>query len=201
MTSGTPIAEEPEADIVRRAMRGDPAAFGRLFQRYSRPVISFLFGMAGQQDSAEDLMQETLSRAFLLLPNLRDEAKFSTWLFGIARNVVREKRRKRARSIRYVEWNNSETDKLPDARANPEATVIRQQLHHAIGKGIRALEEDSRIVLSLRVFAELKYEEIAEITGWSLPKVKTEIYRARLKMRTMMQPHLERQLKESHDAM
>jgi RNA polymerase sigma-70 factor (ECF subfamily) len=201
MALGASIVEEPETDIVRRAMRGDPAAFGKLFQRYSRPILSFLFGMAGRQESAEDLMQETLSRAFLLLPNLRDEAKFSTWLFGIAKNVAREKLRQRVFSIRQVELDSAEANSLLDANADPEAAAMRQQLHQAICRGIRALEGDSRTVLSLRVFAEMKYEEIAEITGWSLPKVKSEIYRARLKMRTMMQPHLERKLKESHDAM
>jgi RNA polymerase sigma-70 factor (ECF subfamily) len=196
MALGALIVEEPEIDIVRRAMRHDPAAFGRLFQRYSRPILSFLFGMTGRQEWAEDLMQETLSRAFLLLPKLRDETKFSTWLFGIARNVAREKQRQRALPIRQVGLDDSEANSFLDPSADPESVVMMKQLHQAIGEGIRALEGDLRTVLSLRVLAEMKYEEIAQITGWSLPKVKTEIHRARLKMRAMLQPHLETKQKE-----
>lgn len=82
---------ESETDIVRQAKAGDHAAFGQLFQRYRRPVLSFLYGMTNRRDLTEDLLQETVSRAFVLLPNLREESKFSTWLFGIARNVARER--------------------------------------------------------------------------------------------------------------
>jgi RNA polymerase sigma-70 factor (ECF subfamily) len=190
MASGARIVEEPEPDIVRRAMQGDHAAFGRLFHRYSGPVLSFLVGMANRPESAEDLLQETLSRAFLLLPKLRDEAKFSTWLFGIAKNVAREQYRQRARNIRQVELDDSAVNRILDPRANPETKAIKQQFHQAIGNGISALDCESRTVLSLRVFAEMKYQDIAEVTGWTLAKVKTEIHRARLRMRGMMEPYI-----------
>ncbi len=190
MTPGALAVEESESEIVRRAMQGDDPAFSRLFQRYSRPLQSFLFGMSGRRELAEDLMQETISRAFQLLPNLRDESKFSTWLFGIARNVALELYRQRSRDLKQVGLNHQEVQKLSDRGSSPETDVIKQQLYQAINNGFHLLDEESRAVLALRVLAEKKYHEIAEITGWSLPKVKVEIHRARLKMRKIIEPHL-----------
>jgi RNA polymerase sigma-70 factor, ECF subfamily len=182
--------EEPEPDIVSRAMQGDESAFSRLYHRYSRPLMSFLYGMAGRQESAEDLMQETVSRAFCLLPDLHDGAKFSTWLFGIARNVAHENCRRHIRVHKQVGLDNQEVQRLSTSGANPEKEAIKQQLYQAINNGLGSLDEDLRTVLALRVFAEKKYQEIAEITGWSLSKVKIEIHRARIKMRKTIEPHL-----------
>jgi RNA polymerase sigma-70 factor (ECF subfamily) len=190
MIPGALAVEEPETDIVRRAMQGEDPAFSQLFHRYSRPLQSFLYGMAGRRESAEDLMQETVSRAFRLLPTLRDESKFSSWLFGIARNVALETCRRHPRNLKQVGLDHQEVQKLSDPGMSPETDAMKQQLYRAVNTGLSLLDEESRTVLALRVFAEKKYQEIAEITGWSLPKVKVEIHRARLKMRKIVEPHL-----------
>jgi len=135
-------------------------------------------------------MQETISRAFSLLHNLRDETKFSTWLFGIARNVALENCRRRFSDSGQVGLDHRQVTALSAAKADPEADAIKQQLYQAINRGLSSLDEDLRTVLALRVFAEKKYQEIAEITGWSLPKVKIEIHRARIRMRKTIEPHL-----------
>src|SRR6201988_4234827 len=78
------------ADLVARACQGDQEAFRLIFERYSRPIISFIFDLVGNREIAEDLAQETFVRAHRGLHALREEAKLSTWLFGIAKNVARE---------------------------------------------------------------------------------------------------------------
>ncbi len=181
---------ELEQDIVRRAKRGDQPAFGQLFNRYSRPVLSFLYGMVGEPELAEDLMQETFSRAFMLLSHLRDEAKFSTWLFGIARNVAREEYRQQTGDRNRVGLDDPMVDHLLDPKATPEMNAMQQQLYRAISSGFAALDEERRMALALRVLADKSYQEIVEITGWSLAKVKTEIHRARLEMRKFTEPYL-----------
>ena len=74
-------------DLIARARGGDEEAFRLIFERYTRPVISFIFYMVNQRDLAEELAQETFVRAYKSLNALRDEAKLSTWLFGIAKNI------------------------------------------------------------------------------------------------------------------
>lgn len=180
--------EESELDVVRRAKQGDHAAFGQLVQRYRRPVLRFLYGMVGRRDAAEDLVQEAISRAFRLLPNLREEAKFSTWLFGIAKNTAREKSR-RLRSNGWINLDNPVADKLTDPKPGPEIDAMQQQLFRAINKGFASLDEDRRTVLALRVLGDKSYQQIAEITGWSLSRVKIEIHRARIEMRKSVEPY------------
>src|SRR5919206_239387 len=76
--------------LIARARRGDEEAFRLIFERYSRPIISFIYDMIGDRAHAEELTQETFVRAHRHLSALREEAKFSTWLFSIAKNVARE---------------------------------------------------------------------------------------------------------------
>jgi len=193
MIPETRLVKELAPDVVLRARRGDQHAFTQLFHRYERPLRSFLYGMTGSRESTGDLAQETFSRAFQALPNLRNESKFSTWIFGIARNVALESGRRQSllRRFKRVELENQDVQALCSSDSNPETDAIKSELHQAIGRGFGLLDEDSRTVLSLRVFAEKKYSEISEITGWPLSKVKVEIYRARLKMREIIAPHLQ----------
>lgn len=183
---------ESEANIVQRARQGDHPAFSKLFQRYRRPILSFLYGMTGRRDLTEDLLQETASRAFMLLPNLREESKFPAWLFGIARNVAREKGRRELRDVDRVDLEACGVDAFSDTRPDPETDAINRQLYQAISKGFAMLDEDRRAALALRVLGEKRYEEIAEITGWSLARVKIEIHRARVEMRKIMEPFLKK---------
>src|SRR5258705_11237131 len=90
------------ADLVARACRGDQEAFRLIFERYSRPVISFIYDLVGNRELAEELTQETFVRAFRSLETRRAETKLSTWLFGIAKNVAREAQSTRARHTDHV---------------------------------------------------------------------------------------------------
>src|SRR5688500_7057779 len=72
-------------ELVARVRHGDEEAFRLIFDRYSRPLISFIYDMVGSRELAEDLTQETFVRAYKSLGGLRDESKLSTWLFGIAK--------------------------------------------------------------------------------------------------------------------
>src|SRR5262249_50306131 len=81
---------EELSDAVTRSRNGDEDAFHHLFRRYSKPLLDFIFNMVGDGGLAEELMQETFVRAYRNLSSLRDGSKFSTWLFGIAKNIVKE---------------------------------------------------------------------------------------------------------------
>ena len=83
------------ADLVTRVCQGDSEAFRLIFERYSRPVISFIFDMVNDRALAEELTQETFVRAYRAIRTMRADTKLSTWLFGIARNVARESLRAR----------------------------------------------------------------------------------------------------------
>ena len=171
------------ADLVTRACQGDQEAFRLIFERYSRPVISFIYDLVGDRELAEELAQETFVRAFKNLRNLRTEAKLSTWLFGIAKNVARESLRARARDSRHVDLEDKLVLDLSDRGPVPVSQLLNKELNEVVQRSLASLDDDKRLVFTLKVFQQCSYEEIAEITGFSIPKLKTDLHLARTEMR------------------
>ena len=171
------------ADLVARACQGDQEAFRLIFERYSRPLISFIYDQVGNRDVADELTQETFVRAYRSLHTLRTETKLSTWLFGIAKNVARESLRARVRDDRNVDLEDKLVLNLSDHGPVPVKQLLNKELNEVIQNSLALLDEDKRLVFTLKVFQQCSYEEIAEITGFSIPKLKTDLHRARTEMR------------------
>jgi RNA polymerase sigma-70 factor (ECF subfamily) len=177
-------------ELVTRVRAGDEEAFRLIFERYSRPVLSFIFDMVGDRALAEDLAQETFVRAFRGLGALREEAKLSTWLFAIAKNVAREHLRSRRRQEGNIEIDGEPAFELHDHGRTPSGQLLDKELSGVIQGALMKLDEDKRVVFTLKVLQQRSYEEIAEITGFSVGKLKTDLHRARAEMRRRIGPYL-----------
>jgi RNA polymerase sigma-70 factor (ECF subfamily) len=177
------------ADLIARACQGDQEAFRLIFERYSRPVIGFLYDLVSNRELAEELTQETFVRAYRNLASMREETKLSTWLFGIARNVAREALRARVRDNHQVDLDDQAVLKLSDTKPVPVERLLGKELNEVIQRSLAALDEDKRLVFTLKVFQQCSYEEIAEITGFSIAKLKTDLHRARSEMRRRVRPY------------
>jgi RNA polymerase sigma-70 factor (ECF subfamily) len=177
-------------ELIARARRGEDDAFRLIFDRYGRPVISFIYDMVGQRDLAEELTQETFVRAFKNLKSLRDDTKLSTWLFGIAKNVARESLRYKHRETDKVAIEDDRVIEMSDGRLPPDRELLDKELSGVITSALDSLDEDKRMVFTLKIFQQRSYEEIAEITGFSIPKLKTDLHRARAEMRRRIKPYV-----------
>jgi RNA polymerase sigma-70 factor (ECF subfamily) len=171
------------ADLVSRACRGDHDAFRMIFERYSRPVLSFIYDQIGDRDVAEELAQETFVRAYRSLKSLREETKLSTWLFGIAKNVARESIRSKIRDRHNVDLDDDQVLDLSDQSPVPVNQLLDKEFNQVVQRSLAKLDDDKRMVFTLKVLHQRSYEEIAEITGFSIPKLKTDLHRARAEMR------------------
>ncbi len=176
--------------VVARAKGGDEEAFHLIFNRYGRPVLSFIHNLVQNRELAEELAQETFVRAYRNLAGLQDELRLSTWLFGIARNVAREALRQARRDERRIGLDEPESLKLKSEDVLPEGAMLDQELNATIQQALQALDEDKRLVFSLKIFHEKSYEEISAITGHSIGKLKTDLHRARAEMRKRIAPYL-----------
>jgi RNA polymerase sigma-70 factor (ECF subfamily) len=190
MRPATRAAVETTDDIAALARTGDHDAFRRVFDRYARPVTSFIYDMVNQRELAEELAQETFVRAYRGLGSLRDDTKLSTWLFGIAKNVAYESIRSRRRRTMV---GIDEVAEIPESHVHqkPEKELLDKELNGVIQQALSALDDDKRTVFTLKIFQQKSYEEIAEITGFSIPKLKTDLHRARAEMRRRISPYLE----------
>ena len=176
-------------DLVTRVCQGDQEAFRLIFDRYSRPVIGFIYDMVSDRELAEELTQETFVRAFRAIHRMKPETKLSTWLFGIARNVARESLRARTRTNMQVTLEHESVMDVSDQKPVPVDRLLSKELNELIRRALEALDDDKRLVFTLKVFHQCSYEEIAEITGFSLAKLKTDLHRARAEMRRRIQPY------------
>lgn len=186
----TARATSSSEELVTRARGGDEEAFRLIFNRYARPIISFIYDMVGRRDLAEELAQETFVRAFRSLHSMREDTKLSTWLFGIAKNVARESLRARRRDEREVGIDDDAVANLGDGLVPPDGALLNKELNGVIQNALEKLDEDKRLVFTLRVFQQRSYDEIAQITGFSVPKVKTDLHRARTEMRDRIRTYL-----------
>lgn len=177
-------------DLIARARRGDEEAFRLIFERYTRPVISFIFYMVNQQELAEELAQETFVRAYKSLHALRDEAKLSTWLFGIAKNIAREAIRERRREQGQIELDDRAVLEIREPRPSPAGELLDKELSGVVRHALLKLNEDKRLVFTLKVYQQRSYDEIAEITGFSIPKIRNDLHRARSEMRRRLSLYL-----------
>jgi RNA polymerase sigma-70 factor (ECF subfamily) len=185
------ILMDSSEDLIERVRSGDAAAFQQIYEQHHRFVLKFLYGMVGEISLAEELTQETFVRAFTSIGNMRNEAKLSTWLGGIAKNVASNSFR-----IHRRENRNLEIDSLPFKEPSsdnpaPDAELLNVELQDVIRDALGKLAEDKRLVFVLKILQQKSYEEIAEITGSSVPKLKSDLHRAKAEMRKRIRPYLE----------
>ncbi len=183
------LAGSPE-DLAARARGGDEEAFRMIFDRYLRPIVSFIYDMIGDRGAAEELAQETFVRAFRNLGSLRNDVQLSTWLFGIAKNVAREQLRSRRREKHAARFGTESDIDPPSTDPQPDGQLLSKELNEVIRKALSDLDEDKRMVFSLKVLHHLSYDEIAEVTGSSVAKLKTDLHRAKAEMRCRVGPYL-----------
>src|SRR3982074_2352418 len=116
------------ADLIARACQGDSEAFRLIFERYSRPVIGFIYDLVSNRELAEELTQETFVRAYRNLPTMREETKLSTWLFGIAKNVARESLRSRVRDRHHLDLEDKSVLELSGSEVAPVDQFLNKEL-------------------------------------------------------------------------
>ncbi len=162
-----------------------------VFERLCRPVFSFILGFVGDASLAEDLTQETFVRAYRGLKSLRGEARLSTWIFGIARNVAREATRAKYSGRAAVRIDEAQWHEIRDDRAMPDRSVMDLELQDKMQQAVAGLPERQRAVFLLRVVNHMRYEEIAAVVGGSVTGLKTDMHRARRAMRMRLAPYLD----------
>ena len=164
-----------------RAIPCDRASLEALYGELAPRIHRFLRDLLGDATLATDATQETFIRAFRRVGKLPPGTRLSPWVFGVARHVSLEFRRARGRFRRVVVDAPSKAhDEVHDrARRTPEAELLDREALTVVERALDRLPEERRAALLLRLDHGLAYEDIAQTMGWSLAKVKVEIFRAR----------------------
>ena len=171
--------------LVGQVLAGDREAFSVLVERYKRGIANFIGASVRQRTDVADLTQEAFLRAYAHLGTFNPAlGKFSTWLYHIARNVVRTHLAKSLRRPPTTDLGEDRTleSALPDLSldADPAGGVLRAEAESEVRAALGELPERTRTVLALRYYDNMDYQTIATTMGLSLGNVKTLIHRGKL---------------------
>jgi RNA polymerase sigma-70 factor (ECF subfamily) len=174
------------ADLVRRALDGDSEAFESIILRYERRVVSLATKLLGRTEDAQDAAQEVFLRVYKYLHRLDLQKPIEPWLMRMTVNVSRDIGRKR--QLRLNAFPESESADAVPARAgcNPFEEVAAEQQRQLLWKALTSLPEKERIAVTLRDIEGLSTSEVAEILESSESTVRSQISRARVRLKEAM---------------
>jgi RNA polymerase sigma-70 factor, ECF subfamily len=188
---------DPDAALMLRVKRGDRPAFEALVDKYKRPIVNLIYRTIGDAIEAEDLAQTTFIQVFRSAHRYRDSAKFSTWLYTIARNLCYNELRRRSRhpaeslDAAHPDHEEHPLHQVADGRElTPPDRLLQKELEGRIQEALAALPPNQRLALLLCRQEELSYEEIARVVGCSVSATKSLIHRARETLRQRLKPYL-----------
>ena len=181
---------------MERLMSGQDAALNELMERHATPLFHFLCRMAGNEDDANDLAQETFVRVFKSCKSYRPEQRFSSWLFTIAANLARNHHRWRARHPNLsLDAENPMTEQtlgstLPAGTPTPKEAAMAGERARAVREAVSNLPEDMREAIVLCEWEERGVAEAATILETTAKAVESRLYRARQILRERLKSWL-----------
>ena len=171
--------------LIDLALEGDEHAFAELMKRYKRSVYHVILKMIRNVDDAEDLTIEAFAKAFKNLSKFKKDFTFSTWLFRIATNNCIDFIRKKKLNTMSIESSYRDEDgdsvamDVQDRELGPQDEVIKSQKEEIIKDVVSKLPARYQLLVKLRYFQELSYEEIADQINAPLGTVKAQLHRAK----------------------
>jgi len=193
-----PAPSDPDAALMLRVKQGDTVAFAELVEKYKQPVLNLVVRTLRDASEAEDLAQTVFLQVYKSAARYQSTAKFTTWLFTIARNLCLNEIRRRSRhpaeslDVPHPEHDDQPLRQFEDTKnASPPDKLLQRELEAKIEQALGELPENQRTAILLCRQDELSYEEIAEVLGCSLSATKSLIHRGRETLKQKLKPYLQ----------
>jgi RNA polymerase sigma-70 factor, ECF subfamily len=187
-TGTLPLASS--ADLVARAQRGEEAAFAALFKAYNRRVYWLCLRMAGSPAEAEDLTQEVFLKLFRKISTFRGESTFSTWLHRLAVNeILMHLRKKRLDTVPLEGDDASHEGPAKREHGTDDLRLTGTVDRITLDRAVAELPFGYRTAFLLHDVEGYEHSEIARIMNWSAGNSKSQLHKARRKLRVGLRPH------------
>jgi len=174
-SSGSPLAQRDDAELVAVAAAGDREAFDVIVERHRRAVYQVCYRFVNNHEDASDLAQDAFVRAWKGLRNFKGQAALSTWLYRIAVNVCLNRVSSKTAATEPIE----STEQMVDARIEgAQHKMIREERAAAVRQAIASLPEKQRATLILRTYHDLSHQQIADMLGSSVGATKANFFHA-----------------------
>ena len=180
----TETQQETDYELAQKAAEGDMAAFEQLYQRHNRRVYSLCLRMTSNVSEAEDLAQEVFIQLFRKIGSFRGESAFTTWLHRLTVNQVLMHFRKRGVKMEQTTDDGETPIQIVKGTENPNAMPVVDRI--ALDKAIGQLPPGYRTVFTLHDIEGHEHEEIARTLGCSVGTSKSQLHKARMKLRGLL---------------
>lgn len=171
---------DQEQHLIRKALNGSASAWRSIVQRHERRVYNLAYRLTGNRQDAMDLMQEAFLAVFRNLPNFRFEGSFEGWIIRIvSHRGVDFLRRRRSNPLHQAD----DADELLAGDSSAGEAAEQWQLHRQLRETMQKLSADQRIVIELKFFQQMTFDEIATHLNVSENTAKARLYTALTKMR------------------
>ncbi|MFM2294789.1 MAG: hypothetical protein RLZZ350_1202 [Verrucomicrobiota bacterium] len=190
------VQPDPDADLMLRVKRGDMAAFTQLVERWKQPVTNLVARTIRDENEAEDIAQNVFIQVHKSAARYEVSAKFTTWLFTIARNLCLNEIRRRSRHPTDpldapAFADSDEPRQFPDNKTfAPDQAAVHGELADKIEEALASLPENQRTAILLFQKQDMSYEDIADVLGVSLSSTKSLIHRGRETLKERLKPYL-----------
>ena len=181
---------ETDEELIASFQDGDREAYNQLVHRYKDKLTNFIYRFTYDIDSAQDLAQDTLLKVYINKDSYKTIAKFSTWIYTIARNLANtELRKRKRRKTTYLSQMSKEERQyeIPAVQDDVDQSLHNEVINDRIQTAINHLPEHFKMVIILRDIQGLSYDDISNIVGVPLGTVKSRINRARLQLQAELQ--------------
>jgi RNA polymerase sigma-70 factor (ECF subfamily) len=178
----------PDHELLRRASKGDEAAFHELVDRYAGQLYAVAYSVLGNSADAEDVVQETFTGAFKGLAGFRGQASVKTWLLRILMRQAAYSRRRM--KLRPALFEDPETMVAPRSELAAPSAMLDVDRHVDVRAMLETLSREHREVMVLREFEGLSYEEMAQALGIPRGTVESRLHRARQELRERFKEYL-----------
>jgi RNA polymerase sigma-70 factor (ECF subfamily) len=195
--------EMPEAEAIRLAQQGNAEAFERLYQLHSRRVYSLCLRMVSNTAEAEDLTQEAFLQLFRKIATFRGESAFSTWLHRLAVNVVLMRLRKKTAIVSSLDEMTEPDEESSGPRRDfggPDLRLAGSIDRMNLQRAIEQLPQGYKSVFVLHDMQGYEHNEIAEIMGCSIGNSKSQLHKARMRLRELLHETLRDKAREERQA-
>ncbi len=157
---------------------------GEIYEKYSKIIYKYIFCLTGDKELSEEVVQETFLVAVKNIDKFEGKSKLSTWLCGIAKNISYKKLKKdnNLKNISLEELND-----IVIFENLPEELICEKESKIETIKKLQMLDEETKNVMYLRIYAELSYEEIAEVMGKSASWARVVFFRGKQKMKGLLE--------------
>lgn len=183
-----------DVSLMLKVRDGDIHAFEELVERYQGAVVGTVAKMLNCRSEAEDIAQQVFIRLWKSAKRYKEQAKFTTFLFTITRNLVFNESKKRSKRKQVSLEERAEDSHLEiaeDHHTTPDNTILQAELRHAVDLAIQELPEKQRMAVILRRYEQLPYEEIADVLNLTVSAVKSQLFRARGTLKESLAKYLD----------